>query len=324
MAGKSLSAYILFSLGVFGSLLVTFVPEFIYSTLFFELLVQSRPYISIIFFIFALFLLLKRYYLLGMMQVACVLMSFFLVFDSYSGLQTVKPCSDGLNSKPIRILSFNVYYKNKKYGELLQAIEVVDADIVLLQEVQSGLYHHAHKRLLDKYAFHYSDFEGGIEHGKALYSKYPLESVKKQKLLGDSHSILQAQINVNGQMMHFIGIHTYSPKNKVRIKNRNAHIEALQDYIVRLADENEYVVVAGDLNTTPWHPVMRHFKEQTQLNNSGFYNIVGTWPTWLPTFLTIPIDQIFYSQNFGHSKHYRGLLSGSDHYPIYVDLEMCK
>ena len=324
MEGRQKGSYLFYIFVVLLSVLVTFVPEFSHEILLFELLVQGRPYIALLLLAWALFFAFRRYSLLFAVQILCVVASLFFVVEGYSGNRPSKACPDGAFLKSVRVLSFNVFYKNENYADIVQAVEGIDADIVLLQEVQSGLYHYGHARLSHKYAFHYSDLEQGIAHGKAIYSKYPIESVGKEKLMGSVHRVLHAKMNINGQLINFIGVHTYSPKNAVRIKDRNQHIQALKRYAVSLEAGGEPVIMAGDFNTTPWHPTMKHFKEQTQLNNNGFYNIIRTWPAWLPTFVTIPIDHIFYNSSFGHSNYHQGLPSGSDHYPIYVDLRICE
>lgn len=324
MVDRQIKNYTFSILVVLLSLFVTFLPEITYSSLFFELLIQGRPYITLILLVIAVILLVKRRYFLGFVYTVCVLANIFWIVSSYSDSEQLKQCLNSANSHSIRVLSLNAYYKNQKYDEVVMAIESADADIVFLQEVQAGLYHASHKRLLIKYAFYYSEFEKGVEHGKALYSKYPIKDAAIKKLNGSNYRALHANIVINGVDINFIGIHSISPKNGKRANSRNRHIEALSRYIQGVSKGEQSIIIAGDFNTAPWHPVMRVFKEQTQLNNNDFYNIVGTWPVWLPTFLTIPIDHIFYSNNFGHSKYYRGLLSGSDHYPIYVDLEMCK
>ena len=60
------------------------------------------------------------------------------------------------------------------------------------------------------------------------------------------------------------------------------------------------------------------------LNNNQLYNIIPTWPAWLPAFMRVPIDHIFHSNKFGKFKYYKGLDAGSDHFPVFIDLELCK
>lgn len=324
MLRKSSISYLLSFLIVFLSLFATFSPEFQYYNLFFEFLTQSRAYFIAVFLIFSIFFVFKRYFLLFSLQIICIFANFFIIYQGYGPHYEKKICRSIENPASIRALSVNVYYKNEDYDRVIRSIRLANADIVFLQEVQSGLYHAGHKDLLKDYPFYYSELEHGIAHGKAIYSKYPIEKVQVQTFHEGFYKALKADIIIENQLVSMVGIHSLSPKSKWRILRRHEHIAALQGYIEKLQKEGGPLLVLGDFNTTAWHPVMRRFKEQTQLNNNSFYNIVGTWPSWLPTFLNLPIDHIFYNSNFKNVQYSRGLASGSDHYPIYADLEICE
>ncbi len=322
MAFKKNNIYIVGALFVILNLFVTVAPELDHDVLIIEILGHYRLQVSFILFVFSLVLLVKRYYLLVVLQFLLVIINLGVVVNSYSSQQVSATCS-GENEVVVRVFNFNIYHKNKNYNKILDEIKIADPDIVLLEEVKSGFYGFGKAYLFAHYPFHYTDFESGIEQGKALFSKYPIVDAKLQDLDINYGNILRAEIDVNGSIVHIIGVHMVSPQSVERIKIRDLEINALKTVVNSIMQANEYLVVSGDFNATPWHPVMRSFKQETGLNNNSFYNILPTWPSWLPFFLNVPIDHIFYSKKFVNSNYFNGLSAGSDHLPIYVDLRMC-
>ena len=73
------------------------------------------------------------------------------------------------------------------------------------------------------------------------------------------------------------------------------------------------MIVAGDINMTPWSPVMADFLATTSLASvrSG-RGTLPTWPAWSPV-LRVPIDHIFYSPAFAVESVDRIPVRGSDH-----------
>ncbi len=302
---------------------VVFGPELDHSLLPLEVLGHYRLQVSFIFFILFLGLIVKRHYILAVLQFLFITASLSFVFISYSNQKVGSECL-GKTETEIRVLVFNLYHKNDQYNDILDEIKLAEPDIILMEEVKSGFYHFGKEYLFAQYPFRYTDIERGIQQGKALFSKYPIIEAQSQSLNVKYGSILRAQLDVEGSIVNVIGVHTSSPQSVARIKTRNLEIQALQAIINEEINRDEPLIVAGDFNITPWHPVMRVFKVETGLNNNRFYNILPTWPSWLPFFLNVPIDHIFYSNNFTNSNYFKGLSAGSDHFPIYADLRMCK
>ena len=115
-----------------------------------------------------------------------------------------------------------------------------------------------------------------------------------------------------------------SPQSLSRMRVRNTEIMLLKNYIKQVQKEGELIILGGDFNTAPWQKNIRELKRETGLKNNAIYNIIPTWPSWLPVFMRVPIDHIYHTREFNKRKYYKGLDAGSDHYPVYVDLEMCK
>lgn len=287
-----------------------------------ELLISFRITVSVSLFILSFVFVYMRYYLVGGVQILLVLSNIYPVISSYSFFNNHNTCAYDHKEAPIRIVSFNVYYKNNGYEEIYQNIRQFDADVVVLQEAQPGFMGYAHDNLSMNYPFYYPNIEKGKHDRWTLYSRYPVVGYDKKKTNG---SALHAQIKVDDRIVDIITLHAKSPKNRDRIEARNMRISYLGDVVVDIAQDNRHVIVAGDFNNVPWHPVMREFKNKAQLRgNDVLYNYLGTWPTWLPSFASVPIDHIFYGNGFHHASYFRSHFSGSDHYPIISDLYFCE
>lgn len=302
------------------SAVVILAPAASSAIFFLEILGQYRLQVSFIAFLLALFFLVRGRYVICAAQMGLVLFSVFLVGSAYN--MTQGQCA--VVDRTLRVFTYNTYHLNNNYQSILNAVDSSNADIVLFQEFKSGFYNSNHAIMKQKYPFHYAELEQGIPQGKALYSKYPINNAKSVLLRGDFQKVIHAKIDVEGHHVSVIGVHTVSPQSQARTRIRNTEIIALQRLVHNLYQGDEPLIVAGDFNSTPWQRNMKDFKQQTGLNNNQLYNIIPTWPVWLPAIARVPIDHIFHSDKFGKYKYYKGLDAGSDHFPVFVDLELCK
>ena len=321
---KGLNIYfltlILFSVLVVG---LPYIGLFEYGA---EFIIQSRVQMAIVMVLIAFLLLIKRFYFMSVVQILLMLFHITPVLNIYTAhnhdLQKTQ-CIYDETQHPIRVLTFNIYHKNQDYNAILDVLNMHDAHIVLLLEVQPDLYAVSHESLKSNYPYSYPEMEEGKRTSWLVYSKYPFQDVLGKKIPGSSQRALHAAIDINGKILNLLGLHTQSPKTVARMEARDAYIENLARYVSGLSYADEYIVVAGDFNTTPWHPVMGSFQDKTGTKTHILDNGLGTWPSWLPDFLTIPIDHVFHSSNLKKEKYSKGLSSGSDHYPVYLDFYFC-
>jgi endonuclease/exonuclease/phosphatase (EEP) superfamily protein YafD len=87
----------------------------------------------------------------------------------------------------------------------------------------------------------------------------------------------------------------------------------------RLAGEaaNGRLVLAGDLNLTPWSPRFARLLTETGLDDSGLRR--GLAPTWLWPF-GLAIDHVLVGAGLVALDNHLGPELGSDHRPVIVDL----
>ena len=303
------------------SAVVILAPHATSAMLFLEVLQQYKMQITFVAMLWLIFFVVRRHYYCAFVQAGLVIWSIAIISSAYEWRMNDSPCQ---NSSSLRMMTFNSYHLNSDYAAIIDSVTQADPDVVLFQEFKSGLYHVTQKFLKPHYPFYYAEIEHGVFQGKALYSKHPIAQVENIDLRGAYQKIIHATIDIEGQDVDFINLHTVSPQSNERIRLRNTEMKLLPALVNRLMQAGNPTIVAGDFNSVPWQTDVLAFKKQTGLNNNGLKNIILSWPSWLPAVLQVPIDQIFYSREFNKSKYYKGLSAGSDHFPVFIDLNICK
>lgn len=305
------------------STIVTLLPEFNYPVLAAEILEQFRLQVTLVFIILAVVMLFRKYYVIGFLQCSLVFYSIYIISTAYPISNTYNSCTYDENQQPLRVLNFNIYYKNPHFDDIFQTIERINADILIIQEAQAGFANTIHDVLAEEYPYYFPKVEKGEIIGVLLYSRYPIKTVESKILNNTEKRYLQAEIDVAGNVVDLIGIHATSPKSEQRIQERNAYFEELADIVEYVALDSQYFFISGDFNTVPWHKNMRAMSKRASLNHNTIAEFFGTWPTLGVPFMSVPIDHIFYNNGFYDASYYRGKASGSDHYPVYADLHFC-
>lgn len=114
-------------------------------------------------------------------------------------------------------------------------------------------------------------------------------------------------------------MHPYSPGRPQKYHWRNQQLLGFANG--RLAFYRHLILV-GDLNNTPFSPTFKQLLKQSHLKDTRIgQGIFPTWPVTLP-FMWIPIDHVLVSDAFQVESFQAGPYTGSDHYPIVVDLSL--
>jgi endonuclease/exonuclease/phosphatase (EEP) superfamily protein YafD len=133
---------------------------------------------------------------------------------------------------------------------------------------------------------------------------------------GEVPSVI-ATIPMGATNVTFIGTHPVPPGSHEAWSFRNLQLDEVAALAARSPGP---VVVAGDLNMSPWSPFFRKFAEASRLKDSqpGF-GFQPTWPTIQP-ILYIPLDHVLVSRDIAVVDRRTGTRVGSDHLPVIVDL----
>lgn len=219
-----------------------------------------------------------------------------------------------VTSPTYRLLSANVLRDNTDFDRVRALIQTTDPDILLLQEMSQpwldalaleNVYPYAVTLPRDDYF------------GYALYSKFPILQAQKYHLADGRYFAVVAEMQLNDQILSFVGTHPPPPTGQAGAQRRNLQ---LQKIITFANAQPGHVMVAGDLNITTWSPFFADAFENSALLDSRLgFGIQPTWPTNRPFFFRIPIDHIFTTASITILHRETGPEIGSDHLPIILD-----
>ena len=216
----------------------------------------------------------------------------------------------------ITLMSANTLYGNYAPQELINTIDTVDPDILILQEMGASNQQKA-AILWEKFPYVTDTPNRGTKE-VLVFSKFPFDSV--EYIAFDTPWRAQAHVTftVNGQSFKVIGVHPKAPMSAGRFERRNIELQKLA---AEAASVQTPIIVAGDMNITPWTPIFHRFLNESNLSDSRKRN--GLNFTWAPhdVPLLIPIDQILYRNVDMHS-FTSGPYTGSDHRPVIATFSL--
>jgi endonuclease/exonuclease/phosphatase (EEP) superfamily protein YafD len=226
-----------------------------------------------------------------------------------------KPALAAPAGPAIKVLSANVFYRNRSATRLLEIIRRESPDVVLLVEY-TPLWAAQVDELRAAYPYRLEG-AGADPYGFALFSRYELESAKAFDL-GDT-SAVDARVLTPRGAVTLLGVHLRSPMTPSREAMRNRQLDELATRVARVTGP---LVVIGDFNVTPYSPYFADWLAQTGLTDTRRGRTLSpSWPTMLP-IVSIPIDHCAVSRDVTIVAH-RGLPAfGSDHYPILAELAL--
>lgn len=247
----------------------------------------------------------------------CALLVALMAMALFSTTLPLKRLSTQGNA--FRVVSYNVLTENLHKDKVLHYLLNCEADLIFLMEVDQAWVNH-----LKPLKQHYPH---SVEHpmldnfGVALYSKHPF-STQKTYYWGKARrpsllvQLALPHVELDSKLITFIGTHPPPPVGKAYSNYRNTLFEDLAIFLKTYRFEN--LIVAGDLNCTPWSFHFKQWIERTHLHNTADYNWIGpTWNVW--NFLAIPIDHVLFQGNLAPVSAQTDPTLGSDHAPVVVD-----
>ncbi|MEM7624339.1 MAG: endonuclease/exonuclease/phosphatase family protein [Planctomycetota bacterium] len=241
-----------------------------------------------------------------------------LVLISPLWIAPTQPTGDG---PALRVLAYNVLTSNPQKSAVIDWVNAQGADVLILQEVN--------REWVDRLDEGLADYErlptGSIREdnfGMAVYLRGGIEP-DDTHFVHDAAEVprIEVSFRLGGYPVRVVGVHTLPPVGAEYSRRRGAQLAEVADRVNQAA---EPVVVAGDLNATPWSAPLRRLLRDTGLRDSarGFGH-QGTWPTGLAWSGLIPIDHALVSPEWRVEDRRLGPIDlGSDHRAVVVDLRL--
>lgn len=210
----------------------------------------------------------------------------------------------------------NVFCHNTEPERVLTLLRESPTDVVVLLEVTIE-WAERFQELRDVYPHMQFEPEAG-SFGIGVLSRQPWVNLQhrsfgRQKL---PSLIVDFPIGDEGTWQ-LVATHPLPPISSLNAASRDEQLQRVATYC---AEHDGPIVVAGDLNASPWSHAFRRLCHDGGLRDSSLgFGIHPTWPTIGP-LAVIPIDHILPSREVGVASRQVERRVGSDHRPVRAEL----
>ena len=228
--------------------------------------------------------------------------------------------SAAAGGEPLRVVSANVRRGNPTPGKVLDFVQASGADIVVLVEAMGARWRGTLAAVGHSYPHRAPrEWRDGAAR-VVLFSRGPILAARLEHGPGRRPHLV-AEVAALGGVVTVVGVHPSAPSPT---KPRRSRLRDRQlDHLAATVDGTAGpLIVAGDLNTSPWSPHFRDLLAATGLRNAALgHGWLATWPVWFwPA--RIPIDHVLVRGPVEVASVARGPDVGSDHFPVVADLTL--
>jgi endonuclease/exonuclease/phosphatase (EEP) superfamily protein YafD len=214
----------------------------------------------------------------------------------------------------VRVVAFNVDGANLHYDELAPLVERLKPDILGLTELTPAWAIAAAaaspavrpRRLVPQQNVY----------GMGVLSSRRPTRVTVERFPASGPITLVARFDIAGRSLTFVLVHVHTSFAG------SVHERELRALAAARPQLGRRLVVCGDFNTVPWSAQLGEFAESTGLRDAfaGLWPVYS-WPAWSP-LLRVPLDHCLISDGLAVRGRSFGPSSGSDHFPLIVDLAL--
>ena len=257
--------------------------------------------------ILAVFLFVCRRRWLALLPVALFLLAIAPILPYWRHHPTGNPSEA---KAVIKVVSWNVLHENPDDRErATRWLAGEGADLILLTECTLS-WRDTVSSLFHAYPYRISSGRDGAE-GMLLMSRFPLGSPDPEGI-AENKPWISTNVQFPSGPVRFIGMHPRTPRSGKRFDERNIQY----DQASKIASKSELpLILAGDLNCTPFSPWFRRLTERGRLVDTALGH--GFKATWTSNGIGLPIDHILVSSGWQviERKVYPDRM-GSDHHPV--------
>lgn len=226
----------------------------------------------------------------------------------------------------LRVMTLNINAENPRADLVVQAIEAENPDLLLLLEITPGWWESTPVEFRQRYPYRATEITDS-PFGIALVSRQPFVNhdifhfgIYGRPAIAARICLTTAQAGESASCLHVVAVHPDPPITPNLAHARDGLISEVGEYLRGVSEKRRLVM--GDMNATPWSPVLRRFMAQNGLRDSALgYGLHPTWLSrWLP--LGIPIDHILHSDGITVLHRRVGPDVGSDHFPVTADIAL--
>ena len=220
--------------------------------------------------------------------------------------RTLSPIATTGATHDISVLALNSWHGHGDPSRLADYLAHVEADLVVLSEFGPN------KRsmlgqLKSSHPFQ-ADCAQGWACSLALISRLPFTSAGSGHIGEGKLAFVWARL---AEGVTVLGTHLHRPSRDPWLHEQQ--MLELVEFIGRIPGP---VILAGDLNTTPWSKTYRTLRRIGGLIPAS--TLRPTWPAWPLAFPQVALDHIFVSADLTVTAAGTGPAVGSDHLPIWA------
>ncbi len=231
--------------------------------------------------------------------------------------------TDGSANQPLKVMTINVLAVNQRLDDVVRQISSAEADIVAVLELSTPLADRITKQLQASHPFASVHPQDPGNFGIGLWSRFPLRDDHSFILNRDWNPSVEATVECPSGSIHIIATHPVPPMNRNLFETRNDHMSMLARHVAtaRTRNPSTPIVLAGDLNTTPWSPFYHQFLTDTNLLSSATgRGLTPTWYRYQAFPFGIVIDHILFSDELQCIDRQVLPDMGSDHRAVVATL----
>lgn len=220
----------------------------------------------------------------------------------------------------VSLLVSNVLMENRDATRLLDAIRRLDPDLVLLAEPDA--WWEEAMREIEAERPHTMKCPLPNTYGLLLYSRLPFEEAREERIVEDELPSFHVVTRVGGERVqwHFVHPKPPAPQEAKETTDRDAELVIVGRRAAEAPDVP--TIVAGDLNDVAWSRTTRLFQRISGLldprRGRGMFSTFNAHVA----VMRWPLDHVFHSEHFTLAELRRLADVGSDHFPIFVRLEL--
>jgi endonuclease/exonuclease/phosphatase (EEP) superfamily protein YafD len=247
------------------------------------------------------------------------LLSLILPFTPIGNKQVLKVQINDDNQQ-LSVMIANVFQDNTNVEGCLKGIAKANPDVLILLET-NGRWDTQTRSLETTYPY-YKRVPLENTYGLLLYSKLELSDTSVKYLVENDIPSIHTKIKLrNGQLVQLYAVHPTPP-----VPTENPRSTERDKELLLVADlakaSNLPVVVAGDLNDVAWSHTTKLFLKMSGLldprRGRGFFNSFNAHYA----FVRFPLDHAFISRHFKLINIKRLNNCGSDHFPIFLSIQL--
>jgi len=228
------------------------------------------------------------------------------------------PTARRSRDRNIRFLMLNVLQTNGRADLVLRAIREADADVICLVETDAWW---DERLAVLRRTYRWSNRCAlGNMYGMLLYSRLPMTEVETRFRVRPDIPSMRAIVRLrSGDEIAVYAVHPRPPLPDTPSYGRDAELVLTGDEVRR---ETRPAVVIGDMNDVAWSYTTKLFQRiGKMLDPRVGRGLFSTFHSghWVARY---PLDHVFHTREFSVAEIRRLGYTGSDHFPILVELAL--